>query len=313
MRDLLNDDDVPADSLSRVWVDTRQTTAAFRALDLLLTLKCTAHSAYGLALLGPARLGKTSVPAEYLRRRKEAGQELKYLYVELKPNTKPTSIAYETLCSMDDPDPSYGNSAARTTRVNDFIKSGKYDLIIYDEAHYLVDSTTQRVQADGVGWIVGLLNECRTPLLLVGYEKVEDVIERNESLDGRLLPLETFRALDHADPEDLEEFRHILRNLEMQLGFPTASNLAERDLAARICYLCLGRLGYLEVFLTSARELARGRQHSCLMLEDLRDTAAVIGRKWNKRPFNPFAVDDLQKAIASSKQVPGATDKGSKR
>ena len=61
------------------------------------------------------------------------------------------------------------------------IRRRKYDLIIYDEAHYLVDSKTPSVRDDGASWFNGLLNEAQVPLLLVGYDQLGTVIRRKAS------------------------------------------------------------------------------------------------------------------------------------
>ena len=94
-----------------MFVDTRHSLEGFRALDALLAAPRSSNFAWASALVGPARCGKTTFVKRYLRscRDGEQGRKpLSYLYVELKQDTKPSSISYETLKWMDDPHPGYG-------------------------------------------------------------------------------------------------------------------------------------------------------------------------------------------------------------
>jgi len=308
MEDVLSFDNVDPASLCRVWVDTRQATSGFTELDCLMERRRSQGNAFAIGLIGPPRCGKSSLIKEYLRRCRDevAGRKgLKFLWVELFEHTKARNISTLTLLALGDPSPSKGDITERRQRVIDALKRREYDLIVYDEAHNLVDSATQSVQDDGVAFLVGLLNTAKVPIVLVGYDKeVKAAIHRNSSLAGRLWPFKPFRAYDPADGDDMLEFRFVLRSFERAMEFPTSSDLHLADTAARICYTCCGRLGLLELYLEYAMMLARRRSHSCLTRDDLRDAADAVGpnnrSNWS---FNPFAVEDLGKAIETSPTV----------
>jgi len=295
LRDFLDDSDVPNDSLSRVFVDTRHNKEGFRLLDELLQSPVTANHARARALVGPARCGKTTFVREYLKsclRSEEGRRPLKYLYVEMRDDTKPASIAFETLRMMDDPNPGYGTPAQRSARVLNLIERRGYDLIIYDEAHNLVDSETKRVEERGVKWFNSLLNDCRRPLLLIGYERLEPVIKRNASLGGRMKPFPHFRPHRHDDPDDLLEMQWILGHLEPQLGFSEKSNLPAELTAIRVCIAARGRIGQVEALLDYARDLARRDRHSCLTNATLAKATEDYYPLWGELPFNPFRAED---------------------
>lgn len=313
MRDLLDDSAVPADSLSRVFVDTRHAKEGFSCLDDLLQEGRTQNHSWGMPLIGPPRCGKTSFVVEYLRRciEGEAGRRpLKYFYVEMTKDTTRSSIAYQTLHEANDPNPAFGHQPAhRAVRALDAIRRWNPDIVIYDEAHHLVDSDTKKVQSDGVAWFNGLLNEIRCPLLLIGYQRLEQVIRRddNTSLGGRMMPFPKFQPFDVADSDGFGEFQFVLENLEPQLGFAMASNLTDPDTAARICMVCQGRLGFLETFLTKARQLARRKGNSCLTPETLHAAAAAVAPMWDHDAFNPFEIEDLGEALNRYKRKAPAT------
>lgn len=300
VRDLLDDTDVPADSLSRIFVETRHSRKGFERVDALLKEPRTTNHAWGLPLIGPPRCGKTTFVKEYLRAcfdKLDGRRPLRYLHVELREDTKTTRIAHVTLRYMSDPNPGYGDLSARTDRVVDGIKRHQYDLIIFDEVHHLVDSNTLRVEEKGAHWIVGLLNEARVPMLLVGYDRFQAVIERNPALGGRLKPFPAFRAFRHGDGDDMEELQGVLGAIDENLGLDRLSGLSDPEIARRICVCCLGRLGLVELFLTHARSLARESRYACLTWDILLQAAAEMLAGWATVPFNPFEVPDLEEAI----------------
>lgn len=294
---------VPADSLSRKFVNTRQTKSCFLELDSLVARKRTRNNAMALQLAGPARCGKTSTIQEYLRRceaRVEGRQPLKSLWVELAATTNARNITNLTLHMLGDPLPSKGDAMARRMRVEQSIIRQGYDLIVFDEAHHLVDSKTESVQEDGVEFLNMLLNRTFCPIVLVGYvAKLRRAIQRNPSLSGRMWPCSEFRTYEIGDADDMMEFRMILKELESFMKMAIPSRLSSADTAWRIALVCKGRLGLLEMFLQYAWELARRNGHSCLTREDLRQAAQTVSANNSEyAAYNPFDAATPEEAIA---------------
>lgn len=311
MKESLTSDRASDASLSRVFVRTRHAQEGFSCLDALVREGQTQHHAWGMPIVGPSRSGKTMLVTEYLRSCKdeEDGRSpLKYLYVELGQDAKPSNIASQTLDEMGDPNPSYGSPLQRTTRVIEGIKREKYDLIIYDEAHFLIDSKTKKVQDDGVAWFNTILNRARCPLILIGDERLGTITTRraNSSLAGRMFPFPKFRPYNVLDRDDLTEFRIVLDNVESQLGFPKRSRLSDPELAVRICITCEGRLGLVEMYLTRARQIARERSVACLTYEVLTLAARQVISMWSTQPVNPFVEKDLALVMARQERTASA-------
>lgn len=321
---LLSLDDAPEDCLSRVRVPTVRGNAIFDALDGLLARPRTLNHAYGAALLGPARCGKTMLIREYLAVSAEAGvgggsiagddgcdpdadnggallpfqrRPLRELYVELDPGTRLNSIARQFLQAMGDPSPLYGTQDQQTVRVHQILRGGRYDLVIVDEVHNLVDSDTDKVEQKAVHWLTALLNAGRTPVLLVGYDTFGSVIARNHALGGRLRPMPRLVPYRWNDTEDLNEFSFILSELEEAMELPAPSGLSESRVARRLCAATSGRLGYLEGLLSEARFLARRKRHSCIRQETLQEAVGSFASTWYQLPFNVFEVEDFGGAM----------------
>ncbi len=237
--DILNEEGVSEDSLSGVFVETRYVKTAFQQLDSLMRMPKDRNHAWGMAIIGPARTGKTTLLAEYLKscNRGERGRKpLKHLYVRLVPDTRMSNIASTTLRWMNDPSPAHGTPEVKSGRVWEAIVRRDYDIIIYDEVHFLVDSDTQRVEEKGAAWFNELLNQRRCPVVLLGYERLNRAIERNASLQGRLLPCPASRPWDFGNMDDLNEVGLVLGYMEKRLGFPRASGLSKQENVERICF-----------------------------------------------------------------------------
>ena len=303
MRDFLDDSDVPDDSLSRCIYQTPHLIKMASRVDHLLKVSRNDGNAFAAAVIGPPRTGKTSFVKNYLRDRRDglrAGGPLRCLYVELHGDTQAQRITHLMLDAAGDANPSFGPPAARATRLMKTLERRNYDLIILDEVHHLVNSETASVKERGANWLVTILNTVRTPMLLVGYESFSRIIELNTALGGRILATPPFRSLQYDAPEDLAEFRSVLGFLDENLGLPKLSGLAAPDVAARICVACLGRYGFVELFLQHARLLVQERHQSCITRDVLRDAADETLRNWVRLGFNPFEVPDLDAALRAN-------------
>ncbi len=314
MRDFLDDSDVPADSLSRIFVETRHSKVGFEHLDALFDEPRTENHAWGAAIMGGWRSGKTTIVKHYIRRRAEVtGKTLKALYVELSSEVTPANISRTILEVLGDPNPDYGTALQRKGRVIEALIRRAYDVIICDEAHYLVDSQTTRVQDNGVAWFNELLNKARIPLLLIGYaDRLTMVMSRNGSLAGRLLPFPPFCDLSLHVADDMLEVRYILGELERHLGLPTRSFLNSEYNASRILVACSGRVGLINQYLTHARSLARSANNSCLTEATLRKAAAELLRQRSPTAFNPFDVQD-EKDFRNRAEAIGQSSAGATR
>jgi hypothetical protein len=316
-RDILSDEDVPDEALGLIFADTSQTKAVFRGLDKLFEIPRTANHAWGAAIIGPARLGKTSLIREYLSRCAEKDvadrrgpdkcthvvrKPLRHLYVQLAPGTNLNNICSQTLAAMGDPDPTYGNRETRTRRVDDVLRDGKLDVVIYDEVHNLVDTDTLRVEQKAAHWISGRLDQGRCPMVLIGYTSLSEVLRRNPFLSGRLKPMPPLRAYAWDNAEDLADFRYVLSVLDGQLGFTISSDLADEGRARRLCYATSGLLGLLEKLLMHARGLAHDDRHSCLTDAILRQAVEDERAMGLGLYFNPFEVTDLKAAVRDAKK-----------
>jgi hypothetical protein len=227
---------------------------------------------------------------------------LKHLYVQLAPGTKLNNICSQTLAAMGDPDPTYGNREARTRRVDAVLRDGKYNVVIYDEVHNLVETDTLRVEHNAAHWLSGRLDQGRCPMVLIGYTSLSVALRRNSFLSGRLKPMPLLRAYAWDNPDDLADFRYVLSVLDAELGFRISSDLQAEGRARRLCCATSGLLGLLEKLLMHARGLAHDNRHSCLTDAILRQAVEDERAMGLGLYFNPFEVTDLKAAVRDAKK-----------
>ena len=306
MSDFLGLDDLGKDALGRVFVDTDEVLAIFRAFDELIAEPANATNGKGLAVLGPPRCGKTALVAEYLRRCNDRdvddrpGEDvrrrpLKAARISLLPGTRLNTIPSRTLEVLGHPAPYYGNRDRQTSNVIQEIKEGGYDLIVFDEIHHLMSSENARVRENG---------------------SHRDILNENGFLGGRLVPAPPLVPYVFDDPKGLAMFRLVLEEFERALGFQEPSRLAEADVARRILVLCNGRIGLLENFLTHARAVARRKGYKCIRQDVLREAAEGVRETWCALRFNPFEVDDIGAAarkLGGSYTIAGDGPNGGRR
>lgn len=309
MRDFLDTSDLPPDSLGHVFVDTIQTKSIFRGLDDLFASPRTATNGRGLAVLGLPRCGKTLLVQEYLRRcmkgdtRDREGEDivrrpLRYLYVQLQPGTRLSTIPSQTLEVLGHPAPFAGRHDTTQTRdVISMIVEGAYEVVVYDEVHHLTSSDTKRVRENGTHWLTHVLDRTRCPMILIGYKRFSNILRENGFLGGRLVAAEPLKPYSLDDRQSFTMFMVVLRAFEGALGLPTASDLWRPDTAARLLAASGGRIGLLENLLTAARQEARRLRHSALTTEVLAAAVERMRNSWGDLRFNPFEVTDLKAAI----------------
>ncbi len=327
MSDFLSLDDLGEDALGRVFVDTDEVLAVFRAFDELIAEPANATNGKGLAVLGPPRCGKTALVAEYLRRctDRDVGDRpgedvrrrpLKAARISLLPGTRLNTIPSRTLEVLGHPAPYYGNRDRQTSHVIHEITEGGYDLIVFDEIHHLMSSENARVRENGSHWLTHVLDETRCPMILVGYSAFRDILNENGFLGGRLVPAPPLAPYVFDRAESLAMFRLVLEEFERALGFQEPSRLAEADVAKRILVLCNGRIGLLENFLTHARAVARRKGYRCIRQDVLREAAEGVRQTWCALRFNPFEVDDIGAAarnLGGSYTIAGDGPNGGRR
>ncbi len=313
MRDFLDLSRLPAGSLGRVFVDTAETKALFRAFDGLLAEPATATNGKGVTVLGPARSGKTVLVQEYLRRcqsgdvkdREGDGfvrKPVRFVHVQLQPSTRLNTIPGQTLEALNHPAPYHGHPQVQTSRVVQEILSSGCELVVFDEIHHLMASDTKRVRDSGSHWLSYILDQTLCPMILIGYTGFREVLAENTFLGGRLVPTEPLRPYTIHEPDSLAMFRLVLEDMEGELGLPVPSDLSALDTAKRILVTCGGKLGLLENFLTAARDIARGQGANCLHRAVLGQAAERLKGTWRDIPSNPFELDDLDKALTAAER-----------
>lgn len=170
-------------------------------------------------------------------------------------------------------------------RACEVMQAAGTDLIIIDEAHEGVNGSifgptlTSELKA--------LLNEGVVGIVLLGTEKAEKLIAKNEEFQMRTLAPCRLGALEWSDPEDQELWIGFLAALEAEmLRLKLVSEpigLADPDLAKALCEACSGVIGQLMKVVLHALRIAIHEDRDFVAMDDLaeavNDWSMALSRK----------------------------------
>ena len=195
-----------------------------RAFDSLRGFVDNAFTARGEArcalLSGPARCGKTTLAemleAEVRARPKRVGVQddgqpkRRTLFVGTPAQATQKSLAETILLAAGDPVGGRGTQAQMTIRVAKLLRDLHVELLVLDEFHHLVTSNTKRIAFETAEWVKTLLNVGVCPILLVGIERAEVVLDTNRQLQGRCWARPTLAPFGWSTAEEQAAFRKLL-------------------------------------------------------------------------------------------------------
>jgi lysozyme family protein len=231
-----------------------------------------------LAILGETGAGKTRLIEAWLKqsglRRSETpqGSVIPYLYVSVptKASIKGTASAF--LHTLGDPNPGRGTQWNMVTRLHNFIKECRVQMIFVDEFQHIVDKETKRVLHAVADFLKDIINQTRVPMILIGRAgEAEPVLNVNPQLDRRIgspLYLRPF-VWDRETPETtILEFRGVMEMIDQLLPFDY-SGLSEESMAYRFYYATNGYIGWIIHIIRYAAHKAIKMNSPILTLEML--------------------------------------------
>ena len=175
-------------------------------------------------------------------------------------------------------------------RACEVMQAAGTDLIIIDEAHEGVNGSifgptlTSELKA--------LLNEGVVGIVLLGTEKAEKLIAKNEEFQMRTLAPCRLGALEWSDPEDQELWIGFLAALEAEmLRLKLVSEpigLADPDLAKALCEACSGVIGQLMKVVLHALRIAIHEDRDFVAMDDLAEAVNDWSMALNLVDHNPI-------------------------
>ena len=130
------------DLLGTLFVRTDLNRRLLRRMADLVDYGRSTESCLLMSILGPPRCGKTSLVRGFDQacdRDTDGFRPLKILEAQVPTGATPMHLATNMLRAMMDPAADHGTIHTKTGRVQRLLERGKYDVIVYDEIHRVVE------------------------------------------------------------------------------------------------------------------------------------------------------------------------------
>ena len=222
-------------ALGHIFVETGASQGILRAMNELIMYGHDADHCRFLPILGEPRCGKTALIRAFDRisdSRQDNFEPRKILEVQVPQSPTVLSVATAMLEALGDPSPATGSSQARTNRAMTLLRRGRYDVVVYDEIHRVVDGRTERSGTNAASWIIDVLNRRICPAIGIGEPSFAVLLERKSYLDGRGLGTEWVRRADWENKDSRLAFRAMLQGIVERLGIATDFDVRDRSVAS---------------------------------------------------------------------------------
>jgi len=224
-------------------------------------------------------------------------------------------LASAMLEALGDPASDKGAVSSLTLRLKNYIRDCAVELIFLDEFQHFDDRQSKNVLKTISDWLKNLINQTWRPIVLVGMPGCESVLETkgNGQLKRRFSSREQIAPFTWDPPDNIDEFRQLLKRIDDAMPLLKESHLAETSTAFLIYSATDGVITFVMRLLRKAAALAieSGSEqidHSILA----QAYEERLAQHFKTRP-NPFEsqVDASQRKMAA-KRAPrgiGATSK----
>jgi hypothetical protein len=228
-------------------------------------------------------------------------------------------MAARMLEALGDPAAHKGPLWSMNSRLIQYLRLCKVQLVILDDFHHLIDKETNRVLETVSDWLKVLIKETNVPFLVVGIEgRVEQILQANSQL-SRLFAvrekLEPFQW-NPADETTIKEFASFIKYVERGMGIALSDELPRAELLYRLHYATDGVVGNVMNLIRFAALLAQEQEVETLTLSILSQAFTKRLHKHLARKANPFATLGNQHFVAPA-DVPinalGSTNRRSRR
>jgi hypothetical protein len=149
------------------------------------------------------------------------------LIVDIHQGCTLKSVAAAILTAMGDPGADTGTRDKLMAKAKERLKDCKVELLVFDEAHHLIDNKTDKIESHVSDWIKTLLNFNACPILLAGIPMTRRVLSNNIQLRRRCLATHHIRPFAYVTTAEQQDFRLLLKAFDDRLPFPKPSKIAE--------------------------------------------------------------------------------------
>lgn len=260
----------------------------------------------GLLLLGPSGAGKSTLVQDYAKRfppcPKDAGMAVRVLPVTVPSAPTSKSLGEAILMALGYLKAHRGSAPYKLGVILDLFGKCDVEVLILDEFHHLFYAPTVAHFRDVTDWLKNLISLTHIAVVGCGLPEAEAVVAANEQLSRRFSA--RFNLVPFSlEPEDFDEFRAILKELQAKLPVACECPLHEANLARRFLVGSHGLLDYVTKILEGAVAVCARTGIDQIDLPVLAE--GFRDRVWREVPdrLNPFHPDSYLRPLDRAGEV----------
>lgn len=239
--------------------------------------------ALGLILTGPSGVGKTTVANLYVGQ----SESKNILMFNMPSQLSPKSFFQELLNTIGDVYPNRGTLSDKMNRTINYLEECQYELMIIDESQHLFEPRKGRFDYETSDCIKLLLNQTNIPTVLIGSERVREIIDYNPQLGKRFALNFELRPFSYDNDLREREWLRLLEEIDKGLPISLDPKIREKEMAHRIFSVTEGLMNKLMLLIRSATVEAIKDGKSSIECSDFKTAFEKHYLAFNGQP-NPF-------------------------
>jgi hypothetical protein len=246
---------------------------------------CRDHSkraleSIGMLVMGERGTGKTTIINKYVERypikRTKTSTIIPVLRIRIPVPATVGGLTACLLTALNDPFTKRGAIIVQTLRVYGLVNKCRVEVVMFDEFQHFSERESFKLIRTVSDWTKNFMGETKMPIIFFGTLKAKEILdgEENEQLKRRFPFRVILKPFGWETEEDQDYFRKFLEKLDEALPLPELSNLADPDMAYRICYATGGIMNEIMRLIRAAAVLALQRDLKKIDLDLLSESFA---------------------------------------
>ena len=260
----------------------------------------------GLMILGEPGVGKSKLAHVYMSDCSNPSTDERtkntIIIVEMPPSCSIDWFYTKILAALGDPAPESGRIPSKELRVIQLFKAQEVELLIIDEIHNLLPGNVTGAQAQKMAnMLKTLMNTTQVPIVLLGEERADALIEVEAAFASRFKKLVYLRNMEFSEDLERQNYREFLASIRKKIEVPCIA-LDNEDFAIRMYAASAGNIREMMHMVTEAIEYILEGEPSITL-----DTFACAFEQISSNPMNlknnPFEVkvNSLYKRLGVTK------------
>ncbi|MBM6617289.1 TniB family NTP-binding protein [Bacillus suaedaesalsae] len=215
------------------------------------------------------------------------------LWGEIPSPTRINTFLEMMLDMLGDPLPTKGTIGNKKHRLENLIRDCEVELIMLDEFQHFYNQENDKINYDVADCFKSIINKTKVPVVLFGLSDAEKVVAANPQLKRRFSLRESIAPFSYDSPNEVVEFRMLLKEVDKMLPFENLSGLGEEDLADRFMFATNGVMNSVMKIIRDAaiQVVEEGREK--IEREDLAKAYHLHSSILRAKKFNPFTKEEF--------------------